>query len=565
MTESNLLDTKTVSLGEIFGNGKIYKVPPFQRDYSWGEDQWDDLWTDVLSVYQTGGQHYMGAVVLQNKGDKQFLIIDGQQRFTTLSLLLLATIEKIKSLVKEGELLDENKERVELLMGKFIGQKDPVSLRYGSKLYLNENNDQFFQSRLVQFKSPILVAKLNDSERLLWKAYQFFKERLDELFGDSPSGEALAKFLDQSVADRIMFIQIVVENELNAYTVFETLNARGVELTSTDLLKNYLFSLVARIESHIDLVKAQWKKITDTVGMQDFPTFLRHFLNSRQDLIPRDNLFKVVRQQVSNEEQVFALLDELEKYAYIHRALGSPFDELWKEDNEVPPLIAALKLFRVTQFKPLLLVAYTHLEWETFKRLLNDLVVISFRYNVIAKRHAKNAERAFNKAANGVFDGTMHSSRDVFKQVLSQIYISDEDFHNDFSTQTINTNRDKKLARYILYKLEGQVGGVKYDYETDEGTIEHILPENLNEEWAEKFTAEEHQKLTFAIGNLTLLEPKINRQIAQKPFDEKKLAYANSQYQMSKEINASDWTPTAIKHRQAGLAKTAKSIWKVQY
>ncbi|MCU0347010.1 MAG: DUF262 domain-containing HNH endonuclease family protein [Saprospiraceae bacterium] len=565
MTESNLLDTKTVSLGEIFGNGKIYKVPPFQRDYSWGEDQWDDLWTDVVDIYQAGGQHYMGAVVLQNKGNKLFLIIDGQQRFTTLSLLLLATIEKIKSLVKEGEPTDENKERVELLMSKFIGQKDPASLRYGSKLYLNENNDQFFQNRLVQFKPPILASKLNDSERLLWKAYQFFKERLDELFGDTPSGETLAKFLDQSIADRIMFIQIVVENELNAYTVFETLNARGVELTSTDLLKNYLFSLVARIESHIELVKAQWKKITDTVGMQDFPTFLRHFLNSRQELIPRDNLFKVVRQQVSSEEQVFALLDELEKYAYIHRALGSPYDDLWKEDKEVPPLIAALKLFRVTQFKPLLLVAYTHLEWESFKRVLNDVVVISFRYNIIAKRHAKNAERAFNKAANGVFYGTINSSKAVFKEVLNQIYIADEDFNSLFSTYTINTDRTKKLARYILYKLEGQIGGGKYDYETDEGTIEHILPENLSEDWSEKFTSEEHHKYAFAIGNLTLLEPKINRQIAQNPFAEKKLAYANSQYQLSKEINATDWTPKSIIHRQASLAKTAKSIWKVQY
>lgn len=565
MTESNLLDTKTVSLGEIFGNGKIYKVPPFQRDYSWGEDQWDDLWTDVLTVHQTGGQHYMGAVVLQNKGEKQYLIIDGQQRFTTLSLLLLATIEKIKSLVVEENPTDENKERVELLMGKFIGQKDPVSLRYGSKLYLNENNDQFFQNRLVQFKPPILASKLNDSERLLWKAYQYFKERLDELFGGAPSGESLAKFLDQSIADRIMFIQIVVENELNAYTVFETLNARGVELTSTDLLKNYLFSLVARIESHIQLVKAQWKKITDTVGMQEFPTYLRHFLNSRHELIPKDNLFKVVKQQVKKEEDVFKLLDELEYYAHIHRALGAPTDELWKEDKEIPVLIAALKLFRITQFKPLLLIAYYKFDKEQFKRLLKDVVSISFRYNVIAKRNAKDAERAYNKAANGVFYDKLAASRDVFTQVLHNIYISDEDFNNDFLTAAINTNRDKKLARYILYKLEGQVGGGKYDYETDEGTIEHILPETLNDDWEQVFPQEEHQKYAYAIGNLTLLEPKLNRQIAQKTFFDKKEVYATSQYQLSKEITASDWTPTAIRHRQASLAKTAKTIWKVQY
>ncbi len=565
MTESNLLDTKTVSLGEIFGNGKIYRVPPFQRDYSWGEEQWDDLWTDVLHIYQSGGQHYMGAVVLQNKGDKQYMIIDGQQRFTTLSLLILATIQKIKSLVVEDAITDENGERVELLMARFIGQKDPVSLRYGSKLYLNENNDLFFQNKIIQFKKPLMASKLNDSEQLLWKAYLFFQEKLDELFGEHPSGETLAKFLDQSIADKIMFIQILVENELSAYTVFETLNARGVELTSTDLLKNYLFSLVVRIDSHIEQVKAQWKKITDTVGMQDFPTFLRHFLNSRQELIPRDNLFKFVRQEVKTEEQVFTLLDDLERYAYIHRALSSPYDELWKEDKEVSPLIAALKMFRVTQFKPLLLVAFTHLNWDSFKRLLRDVVVISFRYNVIAKRHAKNAERAFNKAANGVFYGTFKSSKDVFNEVLNNIYISDEDFQHLFTTHSINTTRDKKLARYVLYKLENQLGGTNYDADFGDGTIEHILPENLNEDWEEAFPQEEHQKYVYAIGNLTLLEPKLNRQIAQEPFSEKKEVYTTSQYQLSKQISASDWTPIAIRHRQASLAKTAKTIWKIQY
>ena len=84
MSKSNLLDTKTLSFNEIIGNGKIYKVPPFQRDYSWEQDNWEDLWNDILNIHSNKESHYMGSIVLQKKGDANFQIIDGQQRFTTL-------------------------------------------------------------------------------------------------------------------------------------------------------------------------------------------------------------------------------------------------------------------------------------------------------------------------------------------------------------------------------------------------------------------------------------------------------------------------------------------------
>ena len=149
MASTNLLDTKTLTLNEILGNGKIYFVPQFQRDYSWEQDNLDDLWADLLNIYQTSGEaHYMGSIVLQVKGepgDKQFWIIDGQQRFTTLSLLTLAIINKLTLLSDSGIDADANRERADLVMKQYMGQKDPSSLLYSSKLFLNENNDGFYQ------------------------------------------------------------------------------------------------------------------------------------------------------------------------------------------------------------------------------------------------------------------------------------------------------------------------------------------------------------------------------------------------------------------------------------
>src|SRR4051812_31147720 len=112
MASVNLLDTKTVNLNEVLGNGKIYKVPQFQRDYSWTQDNWEDLWNDIALVKSTNSPHYMGSVVLQSSGAKQFLIIDGQQRFTTLSILTLAFIARIQTLSDNGIDIEANRERV---------------------------------------------------------------------------------------------------------------------------------------------------------------------------------------------------------------------------------------------------------------------------------------------------------------------------------------------------------------------------------------------------------------------------------------------------------------------
>ena len=182
MAAVNLLDTKTVNLNEVLGDGKIYRVPQFQRDYSWDQDNWEDLWSDIAIVKASGNPHYMGSVVLQNDGSKEFLIIDGQQRFTTLSILTLAFIDRIQKLAIDGVDTEANNERVNILMRQYIGQKDPASLRYSSKIFLNENNDGFYQQRQLAFKAPINVSKLSDSERLMWEAYVFFQKNIEKDF-----------------------------------------------------------------------------------------------------------------------------------------------------------------------------------------------------------------------------------------------------------------------------------------------------------------------------------------------------------------------------------------------
>lgn len=567
MAKGHLLDTKTVNLNEIMGNGKIYRVPQFQRDYSWEGDNWDDLWNDIETAAQSQMPHYMGSVVLQSGAGKDFLIIDGQQRFTTLTILALAVIDTIRQLAESNIDSAANHERVDLLMRQYIGQKDPSSLTYSSKLFLNENNDGFFQQRLIRFLPPINPKKLSDSERLMWEAYVFFKNKIQGRFKNK-SGAELATFLRDIAGELMMFIQITVEDELNAYTVFETLNSRGVELTSTDLLKNYLFSLVAKSETDLKQIKDRWKKVIDAIGLKEFPNFLRYYLIATRKQITKEYLFKEVKQFVKTDQDVFDLLERLEYAAYHYVALGNASDDLWASDKEIQGAIGILKVFKVSQWKPLAMVAIDQLDQTSFKRLLNALVVISFRYNVIAKLQTNEMEKAFSKAAIRLFKGETKSISSILND-LKNVYVEDDEFRKYFDIKQFQTNNsvDKKIARYTLYQIEAvEKNGNHYNFESDAGTIEHILPESFPDQWQADFTDEEYERHVYLIGNLTLLEAsKNNKSAADKPFQEKKEVFKTSKYALTNQIDQPDWTPLQIKHRQAHLGKLATAVWRIQF
>ena len=134
MARSALLNTDTEDLKELLSNGKSYSVPPYQRDYSWKTEHWEDLWEDLLTVEASEEDHYMGAVVLETQERKQYRIIDGQQRMASLSILILACVECLYDLAAAGVDTANNRERAAELERSSLGTKDPASLRITPKL-----------------------------------------------------------------------------------------------------------------------------------------------------------------------------------------------------------------------------------------------------------------------------------------------------------------------------------------------------------------------------------------------------------------------------------------------
>ena len=567
MSKSTLLNTETVNLQELLSNGRIYEVPPYQRDYSWDEEHWEDLWLDIQDLEANREeQHYMGAVVFQKISDRKLQIIDGQQRLATLSILILAVIQELRGLVEENIEKESNEERIQLLITQFLGFKDPASLKHSAKLILNENDRDFYQQYLLQFRSPVSERTLKNSIKSLWNAYKFFRSKVTQHFQAKKNGKVLATFLDDVVARRLMFIRISVEDELRAYTVFETLNARGLELTSADLLKNYLFSQVAR-ESRADLehVRAQWKVIADSIGMRTLPEFLRHFLNSRRRYVRRERLFKVIKQDVRTAKEVFDLLNDLERASVWYRALDDEHDEFWQDYPGAASEARVLRLFRVKQYKPLVLAAGPNLRADEVKDLLRVCRILSFRFNMVSQRNTNDLEDVFNQVSVKLSRNEISTIREM-KDALMPIYIPDEEFRADFSNLAINTRGSKKrLAKYILCGLENHLSHTDLDFETASATIEHILPENPNDDWAEAFPEDERERFVYRLGNLTLLELALNRDHAGNGYiTEKTPVFRRSQYAMTSRIDVEEWTAASIQQRQREMADWASAIWSYQ-
>ncbi|WP_373498945.1 DUF262 domain-containing protein [Desulfococcus sp.] len=571
MTTLNF-NTTNATFRHLMGNGLSYHVPPFQRDYSWTEDEWDDLWQDILGLFEADGEssHYMGYLVLQSSDSKRFDIIDGQQRMTTISVMILAGLGHLLDLVAAGQDPEDNAKRKEQLQNSYIGYLDPVSLVARSKLVLNRHNNRFYKNYLVPLEK-LPQRGLNASEHQLRKAFLWFKERVKARCGMTPeSGRAVAAFLD-TLVDKLFFTVITVTDELNAFKVFETLNARGVRLSATDLLKNYLFSMISTQDTHeaeVKSVEDLWERIVGLLGSESFPEFLRVFWNSRNKLVRKSDLFKTIRRRISTRDAAFKLLRDLDHSAAVYAALRDPLDASWsKEEKEA---LGQLQMFNVRQPLAMLMACHDNFQEpdrSAFIRIVKAVAVVSFRYNVICNQQTHEQERLYNDIACKVSAGT-HAKPSEVIAALREVYPDDTQFKAAFSEKELRTtnSRNKKVVRYILFEIERQRSAQDFDLESAKYSLEHILPESPSEAWAQIEDAKQ-DRLIYRIGNITPLETSRNRDIGNGDYASKRFVYQQSSFQITREVaeHYDAWDEQKIEARQTQLAKLATGIWRIDF
>jgi hypothetical protein len=253
----------------------------------------------------------------------------------------------------------------------------------------------------------------------------------------------------------------------------------------------------------------------------------------------------------------------MEQDIEIYAALPTPEAELWTAEER--QYVRELRMFSVRQPWPLLLAAFRTYDRSGFAEVLRTCSIVSFRYNVIGGLATNEQERVYNGIAQEIAAGRLARAADVIRS-MSPIYIPDGQFRPAFTEKTLQTTaaRNKRVVRYILFRIEKQLSQADYDMESERYSLEHILPESPGENWPQ-FTEEEFEDSIYRLGNMTILEAAPNREVGNQPFAAKRTIYSTSQFEITKNValDNNEWNTSRLAARQTWMANQATSIWRI--
>ena len=556
------LESENKTFSEIMDNSKSYIIPRFQRDYSWNEENLEELWQDIEQMLASRTQHFMGYLVFQNDDSKTFSVIDGQQRLTTISLLITAAISHFQAMIDKSDDADNNEKRLNGYREKYLGVLDMVTLKRSAKLTLNRHNDQHFVSLTKSSKIP-KQRNITPTNRKINKTFKFFQNKLNE---HSTSGNKLARMIN-GIADGLVFTTISVKDDLNAYLVFETLNARGIQLSTSDLLKNFLLSTLATNRELDDSVfgdfEDQWEEILQQLGESKFTNFLRSYIGMKNKLTYKKELYRVLKKQVTRADQVIPYLDDLTEKAPVFSALQNHHDTFWTEYDsgkytKVQKYLEVLNLFNVKTPLSLLMAAYFQFDVADFIKISRWISVISIRYNVIGNKSSNEQESIYNRIANMIMSD--ENNIDEIAHKLAPIYPKDDEFQQDFLTKTMLSRQSSKKILFLLRRIEQHLSD-NNESPALNLTLEHVLPRNPVDNWQMAFGRENYEFAIDRLGNMAILPQSHNP--GQEPFEHKRRILKESGYHINQNIAKNEeWNIESLQNHQKWLADQAKSIWK---
>jgi len=560
MSNQMNIEPSNQTFSELMSNSTRYVVPRFQRDYSWEQEQWEDLWNDIQELGEEGS-HYMGYIVLQQKEKNQYEIIDGQQRMVSLTLLILAYMSKLQSFIDAGEDIADNQERLDEISKRHIGVKNLVTLGVDSRLTLNRNNKAYFKN-ICDTLQPANPLKISLSNNYIRKAFEYFEGKID-----STTGLEVATHIE-SFTSSLVFTKIVVQDSINAYKVFETLNARGVMLSTPDLIKNYIFSIIAQTgavtDPELDELDEKWSGIISQLGEKNFTDFVRYQFNSEHNFVTKKELFKKVREQYQTPQLASAYLNSLSTDAALYTSLLSPYEVWWKSIDsrylDVRPSLEAFKLFGLKQPNIILIAAYKKFTAEEFVKTARYLYILSIRYNVICNYSANDQEKRYNTIAQNISNGRLTRASHVKNsQEFKELYPDDDAFKSTFSFYKMPSRRSSKKIRFLLSEIERKFGR-EISYEDVD--LEHVCPYNPNPEWRTAF-GEGVNDVSDRLGNMVLLD---KDELGRVSYEEKQRTYIDSNYRLAKKVaEYKEWTLASVNKYQLWLANEAVKTWKVDY
>ena len=587
------IDAKPLSIEKLFAD--FYAVPDFQREYVWQPENVEQLLDDICDeLYDENGsvvanaEYFIGSIVVYEDATGIFQLIDGQQRTTTLFIILcvlrerLAHLDTLQSLILQKKMNpltaeEETLYRVRLLYEDAVGALEKIA-----------KHDKEGLEQLEQTKSVINLCG----------AYEEARDFLNESLGEDIKKWAHF-FVDFTT--RVKLIRVLTPSQTGALRVFETINATGVGLTPMDLLKNLLFRKVK--PSDFQKVTAEWKELTEEIakaGETNPLRFLRYFVLSRFDTktpkpLPEDALYRWLSDNaktVGIEDKPLSFLKDLLSDAKAYRQLSEAKDARGNY-NRFLQNIQVLSGRAKQHF--IILLAGQRLEPALFDRLCQVLENLFFTF-IVTKEATKAFEVVFYKAAEPIRN--LHPGDAAGLEMLIEKFLQNEINGRaatlQFTLETMRLGRLQKYRlRYLMAKLTQYVDENAWgtSVNTDLGKyldktvhVEHILPNTPTEALKAEFDKPlEYDDYKDRLGNLTLLEMSINTSIQQNFFTFKATEYQKSNFILTKTIGIpfqvgvntqpnrataelkswKKWDSEAIKDRQDVLVKLAWQIWGI--
>lgn len=552
------------SAEEIFTRSYSYTVPDYQRQYSWGEEQWEAMWADINSI-EKERTHFMGSLVVIERSDginspNKLEIVDGQQRLATLSIILAVIREKY---YKEG--CD-------------IKAKD-INDRYLK--YKPLGGEEVHNLSLSQFDGPdfekIVEGEYDEMrDGQLKEAVDFFASKL-EAHTESELDTLKIKLLGS-----VSMVSIECDGDESAFRLFETLNDRGKELSSVDLMKNFTFSTAVNSpDVNYDQVKEDWQNIVSKIvpNINKPSRFFRHFIMScdvpdYEKDVSNYRLYSeyknIIQERLPEEDlSLNEYVNKISRNADVYvKILNKNIDMFDKDGNkDINSKLEDLEIIKSVQARPLILRVL--LEFDTANRVMESLTMVEkfmLRWKVSSYPTGGELDRLISGICSEAFDQE-NTPREIYG-TLSDRCPSDEEFIAAIENKRVPLNQRTK---YILKKLEEEYyKGPEIDLDTVD--TEHIAPRAAFT--AKKYSAwpaylstteAQFQQYRDKIGNLTLLESDKNIAIGAGPFDKKKEAYGNSDVKMSNTVYSGydKWGIEEIESRTSELAQAMVKVWEL--
>lgn len=578
---------------------KIYDIPRYQREYTWNQRDWANLYDDIT---QNDAGYFLGSFIVVNgtvnsKMDTiHYEVIDGQQRLTTLSLFLAALYARImehKDSIDDDMMLDD----IRPLRNRLILKSDKSMTRVIPQVQ-NHNLEDY---RWILKEHIGLDAVMQKPKflglRKMSKAFNYFYDRLGEDVGDRDGIECVRCLLDicRLVCSAVV-VQITVDSHADAYTLFASLNNRGVPLSAVDLIKNMLLGKVAGVDDgQLNYYFERWQEVLHNLGddyktqerffRQNYDAFRREvnkpFIGESGSQLPlgsvatRSNLLKIYEKRMESDDGALKVLDELtENSALYSRIIGldqeSPDSELSHQLLElsraqgVASYLMLLFLFKKQK--------QLELKDETLALLVKLLVCFFVRRNLTDTPPTRDLERLFISICESLESEGLKgiAAAEYIKKRLVDVSASDASFKERLEGPIYDVNPD--MTRYILTVIaspsvtkEMKPLWERYASGNYVWTIEHIFPQgkNIPDEWVKMVAdgdmskaVEVQEKQVHTLGNLTITG--YNSKLSNMPFVTKRdrkdvyganVGYRNGLNLNDELVNTDTWTGEQIQKR----------------